>query len=96
MVGYETRVRSRHLLVVWGDLELEVQGPFPDEDARFAEARAIRDESDEHGVHWLDLIELDGAITPHGGDYPGGAFSDDEADDADEGGGADEQTSPRR
>jgi hypothetical protein len=95
MVLYEMRVRSRHLLVLWGDLELEIQGPFVDEAARFAAARAIREDSDEDGVHWLDLIEMAGAITPHGGDYAGGALSDDEADEGD-GEGADDQTSPRR
>jgi len=35
-------VRSRHLLVLWGDLELEMQGPFADEAARFAAARDPR------------------------------------------------------
>jgi hypothetical protein len=64
-------VRSRHLIVVWGDVESEIQGPYASEEARFAAAREIRadsdEDADEDGVHWLDLVELDGVITPHGG-----------------------------
>jgi hypothetical protein len=78
MVLYATRVRSRHLIVVWGDVELELLGPYASDEARFAAAREIRAESDDDGVHWLDLLKLDGVITPHGGDYSGAAFADDE------------------
>jgi hypothetical protein len=89
-VRYETRVRSRHLLVVWGDVELEILGPYASEEARIAAAREIRADSDDDGVHWLDLVELDGVITPHGGDYAGAAFADDQADNGADDGADDE------
>jgi hypothetical protein len=78
MAPYANRVRSRHLIVVWGDVELEFLGPYATEEARVAAARDICAESDDDGVHWLDLVELDGVITPYGGDYSGAAFADDE------------------
>jgi hypothetical protein len=80
MALYATRVRSRHLLVLWGDVELEIQGPYASEEERVAAASEIRADSDDDGVHWLDLVELDGVIMPHGGDWSGGAFAGDEAD----------------
>jgi hypothetical protein len=81
MALYATRVRSRHLIVVWGDVELVLLGPYATDEERFAAARDIRADSDDDGVHWPDLVALDRVITPHGGDYSGAAFADDEADD---------------
>lgn len=43
-----------YLLVVWHDVEPELEGPFNTEDDRYARARQIREESDEHGVYPLD------------------------------------------
>jgi hypothetical protein len=84
-------VRSRHPIVLWGDLELEIQGPYATEEARFAAARETRADSEDAGVHWLDLVDLvepDGVITPHGGDYAGATFADEADDEADDAAGA--------
>jgi hypothetical protein len=50
MVLYATRVRSRHLIVVRGDVELEILGPHATEEARFADAQADDAEDGEAGA----------------------------------------------
>jgi len=42
-----------YLLLVWGDVEPELHGPYPDYDAVLAEARAHRAKTDEDGVFHL-------------------------------------------
>ena len=53
---------KKHLLVVWGDVEPEILGPYDDEESR--EARAVelkREHGDEHGIFRLSA-EVIGAI----------------------------------
>lgn len=45
---------KHYLLILWHDVQPELEGPFGDDEARLARAREIRDDSDEHGVYRLD------------------------------------------
>lgn len=46
---------QHYLLVVWCDIEPEIQGPFDTEEERDIKAREIRrEEGDEHGLFMLD------------------------------------------
>lgn len=68
-----------YLLVVWGDAELSLRGPYGTAAERDAEARAHRErEGPEDGLHWLDQNE-DGTL--EAGDYPGAFFMDGDEDD---------------
>lgn len=45
---------NRYLLIVWHDIEPQLEGPFDNDEARLARAREVREESDEHGVYRLN------------------------------------------
>lgn len=69
------------LVIICGDVEAELQGPYPTDEARDAAAKAYRaDDGGEFsdGIHWLD-IDSQGA--PSIGDYSGGFFDTDEGDE---------------
>lgn len=45
-----------YLIMVWGDVEPELMGPFSSPDARDDEARLLRDEhGDENGIYMLTI-----------------------------------------
>jgi hypothetical protein len=47
---------KRYLLVIWGDLNAEIMGPFKTDEAVTARAIKIRRrEGDRHGLHRLDI-----------------------------------------
>lgn len=67
--------RGFYLFVTWGDVEPEVIGPFPSEDARNDKAKEIRqEEGDENGIFMLDIV--DGKPETYA--YSGGFFEEDE------------------
>jgi len=43
-----------YFLMIWGDVEPELFGPYDDGDIRDGEARAKAMKSDEDGVYWVD------------------------------------------
>jgi hypothetical protein len=68
---------KRFLLVVWGDVEPELLGPFKTQEERDRKAREIRtDEGDEHG-----LFPIDAAGKVEVGSYSGGFFNKEEDPD---------------
>ena len=48
---------QRWLILMYSGVAATLEGPFADEEARLARARAFRDEdgADEHSVHRLDI-----------------------------------------
>ncbi|OPL17189.1 MAG: hypothetical protein AVO38_06250 [delta proteobacterium ML8_D] len=45
-----------YVLVVWGDVSPDLQGPFTDEPQRDTRARQLKAEyGDEHGIYALDV-----------------------------------------
>lgn len=69
------------LVIVCGDVEAELQGPFATDELRDVAAKKYRaqdgDESPD-GIHWLDV---DSQGIPSIGDYSGGFFDTDEDDE---------------
>jgi hypothetical protein len=48
--------KKPYLLVVWGDIEPEIVGPYATEQDRDAKAKEIRSvNGDEHGIYRLDM-----------------------------------------
>lgn len=55
--GYPSKERH-FLLVVWDDVEPEIMGPFPSEEARDEKARDLRHkEGPDHGIYPLSVTE---------------------------------------
>ena len=75
-----------YLLTIWGDVDADQQGPYPTPEARDEAARAfMRDEGDEHDVHFLDVTTTPGGpVDVEIGGYMGGFFMDDEGDNDDD------------
>jgi hypothetical protein len=64
-----------YLLVIYGDIEPELLGPFKDEDERDAKALKIRkEEGDRHGIFMLTVEET--THKPEVNAYSGGFFED--------------------
>ena len=69
------------LIIVCGDVEAELQGPFETDELRDAAAKEYRaDDGGEFsdGIHWLDI---DSQGIPSIGDYSGAFFDTDEGDE---------------
>ena len=67
-----------HLVVVYGDVDPLIMGPFEDEESR--DQRAIqlkRQHGDDHGIYMLDWkVGDDGGIVPEIYEYSAGFFVD--------------------
>jgi hypothetical protein len=67
-----------YLLVIYGDIEPELLGPFKDEDERDMKALDIRkDEGNQHGIFMLTVEET--THKPEVDAYSGGFFEDAES-----------------
>jgi hypothetical protein len=48
---------SRYILLVWGDIEPEVFGPFQTEEEQDNKAVELKKQyGDEHGIYWLHRV----------------------------------------
>ena len=69
---------KHYLLVLWGDIEPELRGPFPTEEERDAAALELRAAwGRDHGLY---PMSVDKEGRPVVGAYCGGFFDDDESE----------------
>jgi len=61
MLAYAGRLQTQWVIVLEEDVSVEILGPFDSEEEQFAEAKEARGDGDlPNGVHWLNLITLNG------------------------------------
>jgi hypothetical protein len=77
---YQSRKGYKYwLIVVYGDLEPGLVGPYRTEAKRDKEAFTLQKESDENGVYWMDTAKNK---APDIGSYSGGFMSMGEKEEA--------------
>lgn len=58
-----------YLLIIWGDLEPELEGPFDTEEDRDIRAKKFREEEgDEHGLYMLNS-EGEAEVNAYSGEF---------------------------
>ncbi len=73
---------KRYILVVVGDLQAEVRGPFKTADARDKEMQRIRREDDPGKENYIGFLDINAKGIPTVGEYSGG-FMEGEDDGSD-------------
>jgi len=58
VMSVEEQPTERYLIVVWGDIEPDIHGPYETDESRSLAARTLRqEEGPEHGIYGLDVVD---------------------------------------